>query len=148
VAHSLREQRASYPLAAYNFRVTIDGEAMRFAKVSGLQREHQVVTYRHGLTFAEGEQIAKFRHERFVSITLEQGTVTGHAFLYRWLETHDPCAMEVSLCDEHGAPVVAWNIARAVPVKLTAAALDAASNQVSIDSLEVRAAGISVKHLV
>lgn len=32
--HSLPEQRASYPLAAYNFRVLLDAKALSFARVS------------------------------------------------------------------------------------------------------------------
>ena len=147
MAHTLQDQRANHPLAAYNFKVTVDGVAMRFAKVSGLQREHQTVTYRHGLSFLEGEQISKFHMERFVSVTLEQGTVQGQKVLHQWLERSQPGVMEVSLCDEKGVPVIAWSIARALPVKLTAPTFDAATNQVSIESLEIRAAGISIKHL-
>lgn len=147
MARSVAEQRASHPLAAYNFKVSIDGVDMRFAKVSGLVREHRTVTYRDGLSFRDGEQIAKFYVETFVPVTLEQGTVPGHAFLTGWLERPRPSLMEVSLCDEQGHPVVAWRIARAVPVKLTASTFDAATNQLSIDSLEIRAAGISMQHL-
>lgn len=147
MALSTKEQRTTYPLAAYNFKVTIGGAAMRFAKVSGLTREHRTVTYRHGLSFLEGEDLSKFYIDAYQSITLEQGTVIGHKFLYEWLETHDPIAMEVQLCDAKGQPVVAWRVAKAVPVKLTAPTFDAATNQVTIDSLEVKAAGISVKHL-
>lgn len=147
MAQSPREQRTSYPLAAYNFRVNIDGLDMRFAKVSGLAREHRTVTYRDGLSFREGEQIAKFYLETFAPITLEQGTVIGHRFLAEWLERPAPLPMEVNLCDEQGTPVVAWSIARAVPVKITAPTFDAVTNQLSIDTLEVQAAGISIKHL-
>jgi phage tail-like protein len=147
VAQTRQEQRASYPLAAYNFRVTVGGTAMRFAKVSGLQREHQTVTYRHGLSFLEGEDIAKFHVEAFVPVTLEQGTVAGQRLLHDWLEKPEPVPMEVSLCDEKGVPVIAWSIARALPVKLTAPVFDASTSQVSIESLEIRAAGISIKHL-
>lgn len=142
------QQRTSHPLAAYNFKVSIDGVAMRFAKVSGLSREHRTVTYRDGLSFVEGERIAKFHVDTFVPVTLEQGTVPGHSFLHEWLERSQPSTMEVSLCDEAGIPVVAWRIVRAVPVKLTAPTFDAAANQLSIDTLEIRAAGISIKHLV
>jgi phage tail-like protein len=127
--------------------VTVDGVAMRFAKVSGLQREHQTVTYRHGLSFLEGESISKFYMDRFVSVTLEQGTVIGQKALHQWLERQKPSAMEVNLCDEKGTPVIAWSIARALPVKLSAPAFDASTNQVSIETLEIRAAGISIKHL-
>jgi phage tail-like protein len=148
VAQTLQKQRTSHPLAAYNFRVTVDGMAMRFAKVSGLQREHRTVTYRDGLSFREGERISKFHVDAFAPVTLEQGTVIGHTFLCEWLERQEPSAMEVSLCDESGIPVIAWRIAKALPVKLTAPTFDASSNQSSIDVLEIRAAGISMQHLV
>lgn len=147
MAQTLSQQRATHPLAASNFKVSIDGVAMRFAKVSGLVREHRVVTYRDGLSFVEGERIRKLHVETFSPVTLEQGTVAGHAFLYRWLEQAAPSAMEVDLCDAAGAPVIAWRIARAVPVKLSAPAFDAATNQLCIDTLEIRAAGISIQHL-
>lgn len=147
MAQARAQQRASYPLGVYNFRVSVDGADMRFSKVSGLTREHQTVTYRDGLSFRDGEQIAKFRIDTFSAVTFEQGTVAGHRFLYEWLERPRPSAMEISLCDEQGVPVVAWRIARALPVKLTAPAFDAAASQVAIDALEIRAAGISVAHL-
>jgi phage tail-like protein len=147
VAQSPQAQRGRYPLAAYNFRVSIDGLDMRFTKVSGLLREYRTVTYRDGLSFRDGERIGKFYIETFAPITLEQGTVLGHRFLTEWLERPGPSAMEIDLCDEQGTPVVAWSIARAVPVKLTAPTFDAATNQLSIDTLEVQAAGISIKHL-
>lgn len=147
MAHSKAEQRASYPLAAYNFRVTIGGTPMRFAKVSGLQREHQTLTYLHGLSFAEGEQIAKYRIDKYQSITLEQGTIIDGRFLHEWLESKTACAMEVSLCDEQGTPVLAWRINKALPTKLSASSFDARTNEVAIDTLEVKAAGISIVHL-
>lgn len=147
MAQTRQQQRASHPLAAYNFQVTIDGVAMRFAKVSGLAREYHTVTYRDGLSFLEGERLSKFHINAFVPVTLEQGTVPSDSFLSEWLERGRPSVMEVSLCDETGVPVIAWSIARAVPVKLSAPTFDAAANQLSIDSLEIRAAGISMKHL-
>lgn len=147
MAQARQEQRAGYPLAAYNFRVTVDAQEMSFAKVSGLQREHQTLTYRDGLSFLDGEQIAKYRLDKFVSVTLERGTMIGFRFLHDWLEDRASRAMEISLCDERGAPVLAWRIARAIPVKLTAPTFDARNNEVAIEILEVKAAGISIVHL-
>lgn len=147
MAQTRSQQRAVHPLAAYNFTVAVDGVSMSFARVTGLQREHKTVTYRHGLSFVEGEQIAKFRVDAYIPVTLERGVVLGRAFLTEWLERRKPSAMEVSLCDEKGVPVVAWRIAKALPVKLTAPTFDSATNQVSIEALEIRAAGISIEHL-
>jgi phage tail-like protein len=147
VAHSQAQQRSSYPLAAYNFRVNVDGATMRFAKVSGLQREYKTVTYRHGLSFIEGEQIAKYFVDTYVPVTLVQGTVIGAKSLHEWLERRKPVALEVDLCDAEGTPVLAWRIAKALPVKLSAPTFDANTNEVAIDTLELRAAGITIVHL-
>jgi phage tail-like protein len=147
MAQTPQQQRTSHPLAAYNFQVSVNGVAMRFAKVSGLVREHRTVTYRHGLSFTEGERISKFHVDVFVPVTLERGTVIGDRFLTSWLETSAPGAMDVSLCDETGVAVIAWSIAKAIPVKLTAPTFDASANQLSIDTLEIRASGISMKSL-
>lgn len=147
MAQTPQQQRTRHPLAAYNFQVSVNGVAMRFAKVSGLAREHQTVTYRDGLSFVDGERISKFHVDVFVPVTLERGTVIGDRSLVTWLEGSAPSAMDVSLCDATGVAVVAWSIAKAVPVKLTAPTFDASANQLSIDTLEIRASGISMKYL-
>lgn len=147
MAHGKQEQRASYPLAAYNFRVTVDTQALSFARVSGLQRQHQTATYVHGLSFLEGEQIAKYYLEKYVPVTLERGTTAHARALVEWLEERRPRSMEISLCDEAGVPVVSWRIARAIAVKLSAPTFDARTNEVAIETLEVKAAGISIVHL-
>jgi phage tail-like protein len=147
VAQTKAEQRAGYPLAAYNFRVTVDAQALSFAKVSGLQREHQTLTYRHGLSFQEGEYIAKYRIDKYVSVTLERGTTLSMRFLQTWLEEQQKRQVEISLCDEAGTPVLAWRIARAIAVKLTAPTFDARTNEAAIDTLELKAAGISLVYL-
>lgn len=147
MAETPLSQRTSYPLAAYNFKVSVAGTTMRFAKVSGLQREYQTLTYRDGLSFLEGEQIAKYFVDKYVSVTLEQGTMIGSKALHEWLEQSRPAAMEVQLCDGAGTPVIAWRVAKALPVKLSAPSFDAKSNEVAIDTLEIKAAGISIVHL-
>lgn len=147
MAQTRREQRANHPLAAYNFVVTVDAQAMSFAKVSGLHREHQTLTYRHGLSFLEGEELAKYRIDKYVSVTLERGTTPGVRFLQQWLEERSKRTMEIDLCDEKGAPIVAWRIAKAFAVKLSAPTFDARTNEVAIETLEVKAAGITLVHL-
>ena len=141
-------QKADYPLPAYNFRVTIGEETVSFSEVSGVNVEFETVTYRHGLSFWEGEGIKKYYYNKYVPITLKKGTVKGRNFFYEWINEKSKSArsMEVSLCDEKGEPVVTWKIATAVPVKLQAPGFDANTNDVSIESLELLAAGISVVH--
>ena len=139
-------QKSSYPLPAYNFRVTVDGTAMSFSEVSGINLAYETVTYSHGLSFWEGEGVKKYYYDKYVTVTLKKGTIKGINFLYQWLKEKQGRTLMVSLCDEAGRPAISWRVAKAVPVKLEAPTFDANTNEVAIESLEVLAAGISVEH--
>ena len=140
--------KASYPLPAYNFRVTVDGAAMSFAEVSGIQVERESVMYRHGFSFWEGEGIKTFRYDKFLPITLKKGTVKGANVLYEWVNEQEtrPRIVEVSLCDEQGQPLVTWRIRKALVVKLEAPAFDASTNEVSVESLELMVRDVTIEH--
>ena len=140
------DQRASFPLPVYNYRVTVDGETMSFAKVSGIEVSYDTVSYRHGFSFLEGERIQSFAFDSFSDVTLTRGVILGARplALYQWLEKKEIRGVEVSLCDETGTPVVTWKIAQALPVKVAAPEFDADSNNAAIESLTLKARGISI----
>jgi phage tail-like protein len=146
MAESAAHQRTTYPLASYNFRVTVGEAAMSFTEVSGLAREFQTLTYRHGLSAWEGESIVKFYVEKYVPITLKKGVMAGTASVVAWLESFDQKPVSVSLCDETGAAVVTWHIKKALVVKLEMPALVASSNEAAIETLTLMAAGITLEH--
>ena len=89
-------QKSSYPLPAYNFRVTVDGTPMSFAEVSGISLEYETVTYRHGLSFWEGEGIKKYHYDKYVNFTLKKGTIKGIDFLYHSQRFLLPCYVHPS----------------------------------------------------
>lgn len=145
MAHSIATQGASYPLVAYNFRVTVSDVAMSFTEVTGLVREFDTLTYRHGLSFIEGEDITRFRLDKYVPITLKRGVVKGLPQLREWLEAGDKRPISVSLCDERGEPVVTWRVQKALPTKLEAPGFQASSSEAAVESLTLMAAGISIE---
>jgi phage tail-like protein len=135
-----------YPLVAYNYRVLVQGVTMRFAKVDGLVWERKALPYRDGLSFLDGEQIALCRVDTYTTLTLQQGVLAAERNLYDWLQAGDSRWLQIQLCQADGQAVMAWQANRAVPVKLTGSSLDAKTNEVFIDTLELRAAGWSIKH--
>jgi len=145
MAHSIAAQAAAYPLAAYNFRVTVGSVAMGFAEITGLTRQYETLTYRHGLSFAEGEQIVRWRIDQYSDMTLRRGVVRGMPELRDWLESGELRALTVSLCDADGTPVVSWQVQKALPVKLDAPALQADSNAAAVETLLLKVAGIAVE---
>lgn len=147
MALSESEQLRGYPLPAYNFRVTVGGKTVNFTKVSGLEREHETVTYRHGMSWREGEQIVKFHVDRYKSVVLERGSLPGGdgtTWLYRWLEDQQPRSMAIDMCDARGDVVIRWKIAKALATKLQGPTLDASASDVAIETLELMARGITL----
>lgn len=146
MSESVVSQRAKYPLAAYNFRVTVGNQVMSFTDVSGLVREFQTLTYKHGLSYWEGESITRFRFDKFEQVTLKKGVIAGATQLYEWLESIDRKHLSVSLCDEQGEAVVSWQIKKAMVVKLEAPSFQASGNEAAIETLTLMASGISIEH--
>jgi phage tail-like protein len=146
MSESAASQRTKYPLAAYNFRVSVGSDAMSFTEVSGLVREYETLTYKHGLSFWEGESIVKFRYDKYVQVTMKKGVVAGATRVHDWLESVDKKSLIVSLCDEQGQAVVTWQIKKAIIVKLEAPSLQASGNEAAIETLTLMASGISVEH--
>lgn len=146
MAQTTEFQRASFPLPTYNYRVEVGGVTMSFSSVSGLVVERSTATYKHGLSFREGDDIVQFAFETFVPVTLERGVVIGFEELADWLVEGDTRTMDVSLCDEEGSPVVAWHVAKAVPVRLSAPTLTANANDVAVESLEIQVSTVSMSH--
>ena len=146
MAISAAEQRVQYPLTTYNYRVSLGGAEVSFSELSGLTIDYETTTYRHGLSFAEGEIIVRHRLDKYVPLTLKKGVVYGLKVLCDWLASGETRTLDINLCDEQGAPAVTWHIGKAIPVKLAGPTLNASGNEVAIDSLELRVTGISIEH--
>ncbi|MEM8962008.1 MAG: phage tail protein [Acidobacteriota bacterium] len=146
MARTPRELKRSYPLPVYNYRVVVEGETMSFSRVTGIKLAYDTVTYRHGLSFLEGERMQTFDFDSFFSVTFERGMALGATplVLYAWMRAKESRGVEVSLCDEKGESVITWKIAHAVAVKLEAPTFDASSNEVAIERLELQVRGLSI----
>ena len=149
--------KSTYPLPAYNYRVTIlkDGETLviGFAEVSGLSVEYEPVTYKHGLSFVMGSKIIPGMRQP-IRLTMQKGIVKSGDFLQSWIHNTyaDPFFSSakrdilIDLCDESGKPVIRWTVKRALPVKLDAPTFDANSNDVAIETMEVIAHDLQVDY--
>ena len=134
------------PLPAYSFLATVGGQSAGFSEVSGLAIERDTVSYSHGLSHWEGERLITYPSAKHRQLSLKRGVVPGDGSFFDWLVGSDAEArpMDLSLIDSSGAPKVTWRIKEAIPIRLTGPVLNASSNEVVIDTLDVMAAGISV----
>jgi phage tail-like protein len=145
--------KAEYPLPAYNFRVEIDGQAVGFTEVSGLNIAYETITYQESSLKGPGPRILYMPGKpKVTTLTLKKGVVTGAsvATLYGWINTValNRVAKKdimIRLCDENGAAVVSWKVLNAFPTQLDAPAFTASSNDVAIESMQLTADNLIVE---
>src|SRR5687767_4211538 len=92
--------KSSYPLPAYNYRVTIYGSdliagaagaaMLGFSEISGLTVKYEHVVYRHGLSYLTGPSIIRGKTDP-VQVTMKRGMVHNGSrdFFYKWLASED-----------------------------------------------------------
>lgn len=147
--------KRSYPLPAYNYRVEIGGNAVGFAKASGLDVSFETTTYKESATEPgkAGPTVMHMPAQRNAAkLTLEKGICAGAGTtdLYQWISQTRMNLTEkkdifVRLLDENGKAVMSWKVVNAFPTKLTAPSFGADSKEVAIESMELMADAVFVE---
>ena len=136
-----------YPIPMYRFVVQIGDDKMAFNNVSGLDVKYDLMEYRDGL----GNHFKMPGLANAVTLTLRKGLFRGPNALYDWINTISLNKVEkkdimISLTDETGSNyLVTWNVSDAFPTSLSSPALDASSNEVSIQELTLTADRVTLK---
>jgi phage tail-like protein len=128
------------PYRGFNFLVEIDGITQAgFQEVSGLDATTGSVDYREGTYPNHVRKLPGLN--TYSAITLKRG-ITDSDELWKWRQTVIDGKAErkngsIVLRDETGAEKIRWNFSEAWPSKLTGPALNATTNAVAIESLEI-----------
>ena len=142
-----------FPYAAFNFTVSIDGDAdsaaAGFSRVQGLDREVGVLRYRAGNE--------KTNYPRLVAglgqpatVTLSRGVI-GDLSLHAWLTSalaggQAARNIVVRLMSEDRSDVAqSWLLRGAIPVRLEGPALDAMANEIAVETLVLAVAAIDAE---
>lgn len=147
----------SYPLPAYNYRVTIldlgpEGTCViGFSEVSGLNTEYEPVTYKHGLSFFTGPTLIPGMRQP-TRLTFKKGLTQGGDYLYRWMDKTyaDPLSPRVrrdvviDLCDETGKSAISWTARGVLPTKLEGPSFVANAQEVAISQMELLARDLRI----
>ena len=85
----------------------------------------------------------------YPNVTLKRG-INGYLELYNWWKSArdgnvQRCDVSIKLLDEQHQEVMRWNLSRAWPVKLEAGPLNARSNEVAIETLELAHEGFEIE---
>lgn len=142
-----------WPIAAFHFRATIDGEQISFNEVSGLDQETDVIDYRHG----DSEVFSTIKMAGLVkasNLTFKKGIFKDDDRLFElfnriydkeYYSNNADSRMDIliELLDETGDTMMTWNVIRAFPTKLTGPTLKSDGNEVAFEQLEFAHEGIT-----
>lgn len=141
------------PYGAFNFLVTVngvsdDGNSVRgaFTEVSGLGTEVSPIEYRNGNEDIRVRKIPGLK--KFTNIILKRG-ITGDINFWNWIRTAMNGDVQradgsIVLLDENRAEVLRWNFSRGWPCKYTGPGLNAANNEIALETLEICHEGLAI----
>jgi len=141
------------PYGGYNFVVTVngvsnDGQAVRgsFMEASGLETEVSPIEYRNGSEDITVRKIPGLK--KFTNITLKRG-ITGDLAFWNWIVEAMNGQVQraegsVVLLDENRQEVMRWNFRRGWPSKWTGPGLNAANNEIAMETLEICHEGLDI----
>jgi phage tail-like protein len=136
------------PFTGYNFRVEIDGITRAgFKSCAGLDNSQTATTYREGTD----RSLYMRKIPGLVSssnITLSRG-ITSDSELWQWRKRAangaiDRRNMSIVLMNDTGGDLIRWNLRNCWPTKWTGPSMDASSDAVAIESLEITHEGLEV----
>lgn len=134
------------PYPAFNFEVVINGvsddaQDMRgaFSEVSGLNVEIAAIEYRTGGEDRTPRKLPGIK--KFDNLTLKRGII-GDLRLWQWIKSAlDGNVVRadgtITLLDERRQAVMTWTFRRGWPCKLTGPTLNAKTNEVAFETLEI-----------
>ncbi len=146
MALTKQELLTSYPLPAYNYKVTIETDILAFSEISGLTIGYDKIIYKHGFSHVTGPTIVRAQRNE-INVTLKRGVGKKRDQLYRWLTTKIAKDLWIDLCDEKGSAVVRWKVIKAVPYRLEASDFTAVGNDIVIESLVLAATNLTIEYL-
>ena len=139
---------ADHPIQNYHFQVDWGGSKIGFSKVRNLGMGIYYHEYRHGAS--PEYQVSKIpTRPYFDDIILERGVFQGDNEFYEWWkETNFFSAnnykrdLTISILNDQHEPIVIWKVKNAFPNRLRMSDLDAQSNGIAIELLELTHEGL------
>jgi phage tail-like protein len=141
------------PYGGYNFLITVtgvsdDGTAVKgsFSEISGLETELSPIEYRNGSEDITVRKIAGLK--KFTHITGKRG-ITADLDFWNWILAGLSGKVKradgsVVLLDENRQEVLRWNFRRGWACKYTGPGLNAANNEIAMETLEICHEGLSI----
>jgi phage tail-like protein len=141
------------PYPAYNFLVTVNGVSNNglaagasFTEVSGLNVEVTPIEYRAGPGPTTVSKQAGLR--KYENLVLKRG-ITGDVVFWNWILAGVQGQIQradgsIVLLDENRAEVMRYNFTNGWPCKYTGPGLNAANNEIAMETVEICHEGLEI----
>lgn len=136
-----------YPYKKYNYKVLLDNsEEAGFSEVSSPDITSDPVEYREGNMTGKtaGKQPGILKYG---NVTLKRGVTESQVFVAWMKDVQDGKAprktVVITLMDDEMNEVASWQLEKAWPTKYTGTDMNATSNEVAIESLELVTEGVT-----
>lgn len=157
---------SGFPIPKFFFSVARLGaefnnaEDIGFTEVSGLDYSVDIIEYRAG-NDPNFSKIKMPGMRKFSNVTLKKGIIQGfkdaNSDFYSWIasgqsdgtvrkRTDYRKSITITLKDEEGNEVVAWNLINAFPIKVTFTDLKADANEAAVETLELAIEDLTVEY--
>jgi phage tail-like protein len=135
------------PVGELRFKIQLPGVDLgRFRECTGLAAEIEVKDYNEG---GVNDRVHKLpTRMKYPNLVLKRGVTYEDALLkWLWKTQHETQRINVtvSLMGPNGQPVREWVFQEAFPIKWTGPNLNAGSNQVATETLEIVHAGLQMR---
>ena len=139
--------------SGYNFLITIDGVSDNgqaasgsFSEISGLDGEVQPIDYREGGDNSFARKIPGLK--KYTNITCKRG-ITRNVEFWNWVLAGvqgqgQRANGSILLLDENRQKIMRWNFRRGWACKYTGPGLNAANNEIAMESLEICHEGLEI----
>ncbi len=149
MADKQKDIDTNYALMSFRFMAKIGDKEVFFSEISGLSMEYQTTEYKEAT--ASGVKTTQLVGQRNApSLTLKRGLFKNGLDLYKWFNSvHKPDFEKkdviITMLDEDKKPVMIWTVTNAFGTKFEGPGLDAKSNDVSFQTLELKGDLLDVK---
>ena len=117
--------------------------------VSGLEIDHELLTYRTGVSKEYGDRKSPGRPQ-YPNLRIQRYISPGDNEFYEWmntikLDTVERRNLTISLLNEEHEPFTVWKVKGAFPVRLIGPELDATGTEPATETLELAHEGLTVE---
>lgn len=138
-----------FPLAKFQFRVTIDSKQFEFQEVTGLASDQEAVKPKKGdSTISSAVKMPGIK--KYGNVTMKKGIAPNTKIIADYLSQKGVSSAKktnitIDLLDENGKVAMTWILINAFTVKITTTDVKAKGNEIAIESIEVAHEGITQK---